>query len=107
MLPHITRAIKSDMRNATFSIFGPRPGRIFQLPANQPLEAAWALGKVMTLMGDALTRNYICNLVVRGAGEIIGTYDTYMTTLWVIRRFEGRWCGCCVSTYLTFSSSVF
>ena len=30
-----------------------------------------------------------------------------MTTLWVIRRFEGRWCGCCVSTYLTFSSSFF
>ena len=33
--------------------------------------------------------------------------NTYMTTLWVIRRFEGRWCGCCVSTYLTFSSSFF
>ena len=32
---------------------------------------------------------------------------TYMTTLWVIRRFEGRWCGCYVSTYLTFPSSFF
>ena len=30
-----------------------------------------------------------------------------MTTLSVIRRIEGRWCGCCVLIYLNFSLSFF
>ena len=45
--------------------------------------------------------------VVNGRPSLLPCLYTYMTTLWVIRRFEGRWCGCCVSTYLTFSSSFF
>ena len=33
--------------------------------------------------------------------------NTYINTLRVIRRFDGRWCGCCISTYLKFCSAFF